>query len=307
MIRHVVRFAAWLAGAAVVATTATARAEGYSARPFRLALERRGLATIDGAHPPAAGDVELAVGSDYVHGPLLLTGSNGTQALLSGRWTLEPAVAIGLPSAFALYARAPFAVMDNGVDRTNDLTPTGPFPPVVGGLLPIHRDPRSGGRLSLRGELALPLGDASSFRGDDVTTGRLSLVYGGPVMGAFGLLSGGMILGPTRSVGSVQIGGPTVSAAAALRFPAETPVGAVVAFDSRVETIGARRTLGLGTVGVDVRVGDSTLRASVGLESRFTDEAPNVWVGVAWMQRAPIVPARVVPAAAPREVAAIIR
>jgi hypothetical protein len=283
--------------AAVSLAPRTARAEGYSARYFHVAADARGLGTIDGARAPDPGTGELSIASDYLRGPLLLTGSNGTQALLTGRWVLEPGITLGLPSGFALFARAPFAVMDSGIDRTNDLTPTGPFPPAFGGLVPLYRAPGTNARLSLRAEGTLPIGDASSFRGDDGMTARLSAVYGAPVLRSFALVSFGILFAPTRSTGTEQLGGTTATAGLAFRFPADAPTAAVVSTDWRVQTEGSHETTALGALGVDVRIGDATIRALAGAQTDFLADSPNLWFGLAWIQDARLAPAPVAPTA----------
>jgi hypothetical protein len=280
-----------------------ARAEGYSARPFRLAVDRESVGTIDGAHAPAAGTLDVAVATDYVRGPLLLTGSDGTQALLSGRWVLEPAITLGLPSAFALYGRLPFAVLDTGIDRTGDLTTTGLFPPIVGGLVPLHRDPRSNGRLSLRAEATLPMGDSSSFRGDDAMTGRVGLVYGGPLLGAFTVVSAGAVFAPARSEWADPIGGTSVVVGAAARYPAAARMGVVISVDSRVQTAGQNEVIALASGGVDLHIGGASLRALAGAQTDFQSGTTNVWLGLAWIQgvRAAASPARTLASAATPE------
>jgi hypothetical protein len=273
----------WRALVLVVLSATTARAEGYNARPFRLALDPRGIGTIDGAHAPERGTATLAVGSDYLHGPLLLTGSSGTEALLRGRWVLEPALSVGLSSGFALFARAPFAVADSAIDRDGALTPAGPFPPVLGGLVPLYRDPFTGSRLSLRAEMGLPIGDPASFRGDRTLTARPSLVYGGKLLGAFAVVSAGAWFGPTREA----VGGTSVTAGVGARFPADGALAASFSLDGRVEQSG-RAHAALGG-GIDVRIEGGSLRLMVGLQHHPGPDLLNPWAGIAWVQDLAVV------------------
>jgi hypothetical protein len=274
------------------AWAAPAAAEGYDGRTMRLSLDRGGVGTVDGATPPPSGVVDFAVGSDLVTGPLLLTGSNGTQVLFSARTTIEPSLTIGLPSDFAIYVRAPFAVYDLGADPQSQLTSSGPYPPSAALLVPLMRDPFTDSRLGLRAEAGLPIGDPASFRGDGGLTARFSAIYQGPVWDAQAIASGGLLLSPelTALNGTTQ-GGYSIFTGFALKFPREGKVTAITSVEGQVEVVGTNTSFGFAGGGLDFNMGSGTVRAMAGAQYHFDGTEPNGWFGLAFMERVTVVSA----------------
>ncbi|MBI5534509.1 MAG: hypothetical protein HY898_17420 [Deltaproteobacteria bacterium] len=267
-----------------------ARAEGTNARVYRVSTEPTGIGTLDGAHPPTSGTAFLALSSDVLDRPVWSHQAGVRDNPIPYRVTIDPTLTFGLPSSFALMIRAPFIVQDKGFDvEGRSLSRAGGLPLVAGVLVPIARMPGTNARVSARAEVGLPVGRQESFRGDGGLTGRLGLVFGGPVGPLFTVLSGGIQLAPQASyrdasVGNVLMGG------IGLRFPDKAPVAVFASMDARFEVPDKYRPSGLASGGLEVRFNQSVIRILGGAGVGDTIATPRSWVGLAWIQSVDLFP-----------------
>jgi hypothetical protein len=180
--------------------------------------------------------------------------------------------------------------MDVGADQTNDITSWGPYPPSLGLLVPLWRDPFTDGHFAVRGEFTLPVGSSSSFRGDDAVTERATAVYGGPVGNTFAVLSVGGMLSPALTTSTGPVGGGTILTGLAFRIPREAPLACVVSAQGQFDTGGGNDMVGLGSLGLQFRTGSGTAQLLVGAQAHFDGTVPNAWFGIGWVERASAFP-----------------
>jgi hypothetical protein len=281
---------------ACLAVLGRARAEGFEARAWRVATDPEGVGTLDGAHAPRSGSVVLALASDFAREPVSKRQAGVSDEPLAHRLSVEPAAVFGLPSMFAVIVRAPFVAHDKGYETSGRaLATAGALSPSVGVLVPIARDAATDARVAARAQVAFPVGRQEAFRSDGAVTGRLGLVYGGPVGPVFTLLSGGLELAPSRGYQNATLSNALL-AGVGIRVPRAPPVGAVASADARFQTDGSYRPSALASGGLDIRVGGTSVRALGGVGVGETAGTPRFWVGVAWTQSIELFPGFYAPA-----------
>ena len=279
-----------LAGAALLLWGAEARAEGLNGRTWQMSMDPGSVGTIRGAHAPAPGTLVMGLSGDYLQNPIAPRQQGIYHDLLQSRFTLEPSLVFGLPKAFAISVRVPIVTYDKGY-RTNgqNLDKAGISSPGLGVLIPIMRSATTDTRVSVRGELVLPVGSRADYRQDDGFAGRGELVFGGPIGPIFAVFSGGAWIAPARMLQAARLN-DAVIAGAGLRIPDKTPVAAIGSIDVRVEVQGDHNAYGLGAGGLELRLGSTFLRAMAGGGAGDTVTTPKFWMGFSVLQAIELFP-----------------
>jgi hypothetical protein len=273
-----------------VTLSAAARAEGLSGRTWNLSTDPGGIGTVQGAHAPEQGTVVMGLGADYLRSPISHEHKGIAHDLLQSRLTLEPSLVFGLPSAFSLSIRVPVATYDKGF-RTDgaEVDRSGIGSPGIGVLIPLVRSASTDTRVSVRGELVLPVGSQKDYRNDGGFAGRGELVFGGPVGPLFMVFSGGALIAPARMLEAARLNDAIV-AGAGVRLPDKSPIALIGSIQARVEIQGDHDAYGLAAGGVELRLGSTFLRGMIGSGAGDTVTTPKFWMGFSILQAIDLFP-----------------